>query len=67
MQKIMWKQWVNAILGLLVLAVPFLNLTTTGFTWTLAIAGIVVAVLAVWTATETSSVTRSNYASSGNR
>jgi hypothetical protein len=50
----MWKQWVNAILGLVVLAVPFLNLSAGAFTWTLAIAGIIIAVLAVWSATETS-------------
>lgn len=55
----MWKQWVNAILGLLVLAVPFLGLTTAAFTWTLAIAGIVVAVLAVWSVAEYSSVSES--------
>jgi hypothetical protein len=48
----MWKQWVNALLGLLVLAVPFLNLSVEGFTWTLAIAGIAVAVLSVWSAVE---------------
>lgn len=50
----MWKQWVNAILGLLVLAVPFLGLTPAAFTWTLAIAGIVIAVLSVWSVAEVS-------------
>lgn len=48
----MWKQWINAILGLLVLAVPFLGLTTAAFTWTLALAGIIIAALAVWTVAE---------------
>lgn len=48
----MWRQWVNAILGLLVLAVPFLGLTTAAFTWTLAIAGVIIAVLAVWSVAE---------------
>lgn len=55
----MWKQWVNAILGLLVLAVPFLNLSTGAFTWTLAIAGIVIAALAVWSVSESSAEARS--------
>lgn len=55
----MWKQWVNAILGLLVLAVPFLGLTTAAFTWTLAIAGVIVAVLSVWSVAEASSATDS--------
>jgi len=50
----MWKQWVNAILGLLVLAVPFLGLTTAAFTWTLAIAGIIIAALAIWSVAEAS-------------
>lgn len=48
----MWRQWVNAILGLLVLAVPFLGLTTAAFTWTLAIAGVIIVVLAVWSVAE---------------
>lgn len=50
---IMWKQWINAILGLLVLAVPFLNLSAGAFTWTLAVTGIVIAALSVWSASET--------------
>ena len=58
----MWKQWVNAILGLLVLAVPFLGLTTAAFTWTLAIAGILVAVLAVWSVAEGSTSSERTYA-----
>lgn len=57
----MWKQWINAILGLVVLATPFLNLSVGAFTWTLAIAGIIIAILAVWSATE-SPETRSSYA-----
>lgn len=48
----MWKQWVSAILGLAVLATPFLGLSSGAMTWTLAIAGIVVAALAVWSASE---------------
>jgi hypothetical protein len=48
----MWKLWVTAVLGLLVLAVPFLNLSAEALTWTLALAGLAVAVLSVWHASE---------------
>lgn len=48
----MWKQWVNAIAGIAVLATPFLSLSSGAMTWTLAIAGLVVVVLSVWTASE---------------
>ena len=48
----MWKQWVNAIAGIAVLATPFLSLSSGAMTWTLAIAGLVVTVLSVWTASE---------------
>ena len=48
----MWKQWVNAILGLAVIAIPFLSLSATALTWSLAIVGIAIAVLAIWSATE---------------
>lgn len=59
----MWKQWVNAVLGLVVLATPFLGLSSGAATWTLAIAGIIVAVLAVWSASEgTSSEQVTSYA-----
>lgn len=56
----MWKQWVNAILGLLVLAVPFLGLSAAALTWTLAISGIIVAVLAIWSVAESSSALESD-------
>jgi hypothetical protein len=48
----MWKQWINAVLGLAVLATPFLSLSSGAMTWTLAIAGLVVAVLSIWSASE---------------
>lgn len=48
----MWKQWVNAILGLAVLATPFLTLSTTALMWTLVVAGAVVLVLSIWSAIE---------------
>jgi hypothetical protein len=48
----MWKQWVNAVLGLAVLATPFLSLSSGALTWTLALAGLVVAALSVWSIAE---------------
>ncbi len=44
----MWQQWVNAILGLWVIAVPFLGITGSALIWTLAITGLVIAVLGIW-------------------
>lgn len=44
----MWQQWVNAILGVWLIAVPFIGFTSVGLTWALVITGIVVAVLALW-------------------
>jgi VIT1/CCC1 family predicted Fe2+/Mn2+ transporter len=51
---LMWQYWVTALLGLLVLAVPFLNLSGSTLMWTLALAGIVTAALGFWGAAETS-------------
>jgi membrane-associated PAP2 superfamily phosphatase len=51
----MWKQWVNAILGLAVIATPFLALSTTAVVWTLVIAGAVIAILSIWSAMESPS------------
>jgi hypothetical protein len=50
----MWQQWVNAILGLWVIAIPFIGIAGSALTWTLAITGIVIAVLGVWGAQEIS-------------
>jgi hypothetical protein len=47
----MWQHWVNALLGLAVIAVPFLGLSVNAMTWTLAIIGIAVAALGFWGAT----------------
>ncbi|RJQ33767.1 hypothetical protein C4568_03900 [Candidatus Parcubacteria bacterium] len=53
----MWQQWTNAVLGLWVIAVPFIGLTGTALTWTLAITGIAIAILAFWGAQEHSEET----------
>lgn len=44
----MWQQWVNAILGLWVIAVPFIGITGAALMWTLAITGLVIALLEIW-------------------
>lgn len=49
----MWQQWTNAVLGLLIVAVPFLDLAATAFTWTLVLAGLAIAGLGIWGAQET--------------
>jgi len=52
----MWQQWLNAILGLWVIAVPFIGITGAALVWTLAITGIVIAVLGVWGAQQEQSL-----------
>lgn len=49
----MWQQWINVILGLWVIAVPFIGLSTAASLWTLVITGIVIAALSLWGAQET--------------
>jgi hypothetical protein len=44
----MWQQWINAVLGVWTIAVPFLGFTGATLTWVLAVTGIVIAVLALW-------------------
>jgi len=51
----MWKQWVNAIIGLAVIAAPFLGLDAASLSWTLVVAGAVIAILSVWSAMEENS------------
>ena len=43
----MWQQWVNALLVLWAIVIPFLGLTGNAFAWTLAITGLAIAVLGV--------------------
>ncbi len=44
----MWKQWVNLILGLLVIAVAYYGASVT---W-LVVLGILIAIVALWAALE---------------
>jgi VIT1/CCC1 family predicted Fe2+/Mn2+ transporter len=44
----MWQQWVNAILGVWLIVLAFLGFTGATLMWSLAITGLVVAILGVW-------------------
>lgn len=48
----MWKQYVNALLGLATIVVPFLGLSSAAFMWTLVVMGAVVLILSLWTVGE---------------
>jgi predicted ferric reductase len=50
----MWQHWINALLGLAVIVVPFIGLSASAFSWTLAILGIAIAVIGLWGALESS-------------
>jgi hypothetical protein len=54
----MWQQWITALLGLFTIAVPFMDLTASTLTWTLAAVGIAVAVLAIWGGAEEQAMER---------
>lgn len=49
----MWQQWTNLILGIVLIAAPFIGLSTAVMTWTLVGIGIAIAALALWGAQET--------------
>ena len=44
----MWQHWINAILGIWVIVIPFLALTGSTLTWTLVATGAVILVLGFW-------------------
>src|SRR3989344_7567637 len=52
-QTSMWKQWVNALLGLWTIVIPFTGMVGNTLMWALIITGIAVAVLALWSIQET--------------
>lgn len=47
----MMQNWVNAILGLVVIAVAFMGFSEITLTWTLVIVGAAIAALGFWGAT----------------
>lgn len=58
--RLMWKEWVTAILGLAVIAVPFLGLAGSALMWALVVLGAVTAVLGFWSATQETTQYRSS-------
>lgn len=48
----MWQQWTNGILGLIVIASPFIGLGTDTALWTTVVLGLAVAVVGFWGAIE---------------
>lgn len=46
----MWQKWTTAVLGLLVLVVPFMNLSSDTLTRTLVFSGAIIAGLSIWAA-----------------
>ena len=56
----MWQQWVNAILGLITIAVAFMGLAGATMMWTLVVIGAVVAILGFWGAAVSSSSSSSS-------
>lgn len=44
----MYKNWINGILGLVVIGVAFMNLSGSTLTWTLVSVGAVIAVDSLW-------------------
>lgn len=48
----MWQQRVNGVLGLWIILVPFLGLTSQTSVWTVVVTGTLVAILGFWGALE---------------
>lgn len=44
----MYKNWINGVLGLVVLGAAFVDLSPTTLTWVLGIAGVVIAISSFW-------------------
>jgi len=44
----MYKNWINSLLGLVIVAVAFMDLSAVTMMWTLSIAGSVIALSNLW-------------------
>lgn len=44
----MYKNWINGLLGLVVIGAAFMNLSVATLTWTLSIVGVIIAVNSFW-------------------
>ena len=48
----MWKQWVSAILGLLIILIPYLGFPLSWSNFFFVVSGIIIAVLSFWALSE---------------
>ena len=48
----MWKHWVNGILGLLIVLLPYLGLTSIIEKFVLVVTRVIIAILAFWSLSE---------------
>jgi hypothetical protein len=46
----MWQDWLNGILGIWVLVIPFIGVSGSSLTTTLVVTGVVIAILGFWAA-----------------
>ena len=44
----MYLNWINGLLGLVIIGVAFLDLSATTLTWTLVVSGVLVATISFW-------------------
>lgn len=51
----MWQHWVHVVLGLWIIAIPFIDMAAATMFWALVVTGAAVALLAVWGVQETHS------------
>ena len=46
----MWQDWLNGILGIWVLVIPFIGVSGSSLTTTLVVTGVIIAILGFWAA-----------------
>jgi len=51
----MWQEWVNVVLGLWIIAIPFTGMANDTLMWSLVVTGVAVAALGLWGAQEVAS------------
>lgn len=52
----MWQNWINAVLGIWVIIVPYLGMSDSGETTTLIITGAAILIFAIWGAMDRSAM-----------
>jgi hypothetical protein len=58
----MWQDWINGVLGLVVIGIAFLGLTGSALMWTLVVVGAVIAVVGFWGAGVSTTSTTTKHA-----